>query len=46
MTGLKGQLIQQNGKQKFIIELAKMGYGLQMEIDPKYLRKVGAEVLI
>ena len=46
LTGLKGKLIHQNGKQKFVIELEKMGYGLQMELDSKYLRKVGAEVLI
>ncbi len=39
LTGLKGKLIKTEGNKKFVVELISIGYSLQMEIDPKLLRK-------
>ncbi len=41
LTGLRGKLVRQEGKQKVLVELEKMGYHLQLSIDPNILRRVG-----
>jgi len=40
LTGLKGKLIRSSGKQKFLIQLDQIGFGLEMEIDANLLSKV------
>ena len=41
LTGLKGHLININGKKDFLINLEKSGFQLLINIDPKLLRPVG-----
>ena len=40
LTGLKGKLIKREGKHNFWIELTALGFGMNMQIDEKLLRKV------
>jgi len=44
LTGLKGRLIEQKGKQNFLVALERFGYSLRMNIDKKVLRKLEAVV--
>lgn len=39
MTGLRGVLLSQKGKNRFLVELKTIGYTLQIEMDSKYLMK-------
>lgn len=39
LTGLKGKLVRKENKNRFYVELEKMGYTLQMEIPLEVLRK-------
>lgn len=41
LTGLKGTLIEQRNDKNFVVELQNLGYSLFMQIDPKYLRRIG-----
>ena len=41
LTGLRGKLIGQHGKQKFLVELFNLGYSLQLSIDRLLLKRVG-----
>ena len=41
LTGLKGRLININGKKDFLIDLEKSGFQLLINIDPKLIRPVG-----
>ncbi|MEM1215984.1 MAG: UpxY family transcription antiterminator [Bacteroidota bacterium] len=40
LTGLQGQLVEKRGAQKLIVSLDTLGMNLQMEVPPKYLRKM------
>lgn len=39
LTGLSGELINEDGKKRLIIRLENIGVGLEVEVDAKYLRK-------
>lgn len=39
LTGLHGELIEGEGQKRLIIRLEKIGVGLEVEVDAKYLRK-------
>lgn len=41
LTGLKGLLININGKKDFLINLEKSGFKLLINIDPKLIRPIG-----
>ena len=41
LTGLKGTLVNLDGKKHFVIELENLGYAMRMQVDPQYLRKIG-----
>lgn len=41
LTGLKGTLVDVEGKKHFVIELESLGYAMRMQVDPQYLRKIG-----
>ena len=41
LTGLKGILVNLEGKKHFVIELENLGYAMRMQVDPQYLRKIG-----
>jgi len=41
LTGLKGRLVNINGKKDFLIDLEKSGFQLLINIDPKLIRPVG-----
>ena len=45
LTGIKGTLIEVQGKSKLLVKLDVLGYTLNMQIDPKLLRKQNALVL-
>ena len=40
LTGLKGTLVNMDGKKHFVIELENLGYAMRMEVDPQYLQKI------
>ena len=40
LTGLKGTLVNLDGKKHFVLELENLGYAMRMEVDPQYLRKI------
>lgn len=40
LTGLQGKLLQQSGKNNFLLELNSLGYQMRMHVDPKLLRKI------
>lgn len=40
LTGLKGRLVEKQGKKQMLIELENVGYTLRMNIDVSLLRKV------
>lgn len=40
LTGLKGILLDHSSKQNFLIELNRIGYTLEMQVDPTLLRRV------
>ena len=40
LTGIKGQLIEKQGKKQMVVELENVGYSLKMNIDISLLRKV------
>lgn len=40
LTGIKGQLVEVKGKNQVLIDLAYIGYTLQIEVDKKLLRKL------
>ncbi len=40
LTGLKGRLVEKQGKKQMIIELENVGYTLRMNIDISLLRKI------
>jgi transcription antitermination factor NusG len=42
LTGLQGRLAAIRGKQKLLIALETLGMDLQLEVDPKYLQKIGS----
>ncbi len=42
LTGLKGKLVSLEGKNQVLIDLAYLGYTLQINIDPSLLRKLNA----
>lgn len=39
LTGLSGELIAVEGERRLVIRLEKVGVGLEVEVDAKYLRK-------
>ena len=40
LTGIKGKLIEKQGKKQMVVELDNVGYSLKMNIDISLLRKV------
>ena len=40
LLGLRGQLIQQEGKERFLVALTNSGYSLDIKIDKSILRKI------
>ncbi|MEO1263209.1 MAG: UpxY family transcription antiterminator [Bacteroidota bacterium] len=40
LTGLRGQLIEKQGKKQMVVELENVGYSLKMNIDVSLLRKI------
>lgn len=40
LTGIRGQLIEKQGKKQMVVELENVGYSLKMNIDVSLLRKV------
>ena len=40
LTGVKGQLIEKQGKKQMVVELENVGYFLKMNIDISLLRKI------
>lgn len=45
LTGLKGSLVNINGKKDFLIKLEKSGFQLLINIDPKLIRPIGLAVV-
>ena len=41
LTGLKGHLVNINGKKDFLVNLEKSGFQLLINIDPKLIRPIG-----
>ena len=41
LTGIRGFLLDKKTKKYFLIELERIGYSLQIEVDAAYLRKTG-----
>ncbi len=41
LTGLQGKLLDQPGKNNFLLELNSLGYQMRMQVDPKLLRRIG-----
>lgn len=41
LTGIKGKLVEKQGKKHMVVELESVGYSLKMTIDINLLRKVG-----
>ena len=41
LSGMKGELIEVQGKNKVLIELSHLGYTLKIELPPSYLRRLG-----
>lgn len=39
LTGLEGTLVEVDGLKKLVVELENVGFGLEVEVDVKYLRK-------
>lgn len=46
LSGMKGELIEVQGKNKVLIELSHLGYTLKIELPSSYLRRLKANVLI
>ena len=40
LTGIRGKLIKEEGKQRFLVELNSLGMGLEWQIDQKLLKKI------
>ena len=40
LTGIKGRLVDKQGKKQMVVELENVGYSLKMNIDVSLLRKV------
>ena len=40
LTGLRGKLVEKQGKKQMVVELDNVGYSLKMNIDISLLRKV------
>ena len=40
LTGIRGHLIEKQGKKHMVVELENVGYSLKMNIDVSLLRKV------
>jgi transcription antitermination factor NusG len=40
LTGLKGRLVERQGKKQMVVELENVGYSLRMNIDVSLLRKI------
>lgn len=40
LTGIKGVLIEQQGKRQMVVEISSIGYSLKMNVDISLLRKI------
>ena len=41
LTGVRGILLEKNGKANFLIELRNIGFSLHLQVEPSLLRRVG-----
>lgn len=41
LTGVRGILLEKNGKANFLIELRNIGFSLRLQVEPSLLRRVG-----
>lgn len=42
LTGIKGILLENSSKHNFLIELNRIGYSLEMQVDPTLIRRVSS----
>jgi transcription antitermination factor NusG len=40
LTGIRGVIVKQKGKNQVLVDLDTLGWSLQLEVDPKYLRPI------
>lgn len=42
LTGLKGKVVEQKGKQYFVVEIDSLGVSISMKVNKKHLRVIGS----